>query len=490
MFTSTLPKSIHPQFGAQLWPLLVMLVLLAPATQAQTTAFTYQGKLTDAGNPANGNYDLQFKLFDAVSGGAQIGSSLTSTNVSVVAGIFTVTLDFGSAAFSGANRFLEISVRLTGSGSFTTLSPRQAITSTPYAIQSLNAINATNAQLLSGFNFSHFVQFDVNNNVGIGTGLPAGKMEVQDLNGAIAFLGTGASRGIIGRLGVISCAGTYGVGGCAGTTGGAGVLGDSDSGIGVQARSNTGRAVQGFSTSGIGVIGDSTARGVVGTLSGGSCAGTYAVGGCGGTTGDGVLARSGTGPGGASFAALHAYNTASGDLFIGEVGSSASFRVARIDGNGRGYFNGGTQGSGADYADSMPTTDEAARLEPGDVLVIDPQHGYAVRQSRAANSRLVAGVYSTQPSFLGTGKHGLDDSLAGEVPVALVGIVPTKVSAENGPIHIGDLLVTASLPGHAMKARPRVVKGVVIYPTGAILGKALEPLQRGTGVIKVLVTLR
>lgn len=470
--------------------LLVALLLAGVTSYAQTTAFTYQGKLTDSNLPANGSYDFQFKLFDALTGGTQIGSTLSPPNVPVSNGVFTVTLDFGSAAFPGANRFLDISVRLAGGGAFIVLTPRQPITSTPYAIQSLNAANASNAQLLSGFNFSHFVQFDVNNNVGIGTGLPAGKMEVQDLSGAIAFLGTAASRGVIGRLGAISCAGTYGVGGCAGTSGGAGVLGDSDSGIGLQGRSNTGRAVQGFSTSGIGVIGDSTTRGVVGTLSMGSCAGTYAVGGCGGTTGDGVLARSGTAAGGASFAALHAFNTASGDLFIGEVGSATSFRVARIDGTGRGFFDGGTQGSGADYADSMPTTDDRAKLEPGDVLAIDPQHGYAVRQSREANSRLVAGVYSTQPSFLGVGKHGIDDSLDGEVPVALVGIVPTKVSAENGPIRIGDLLVTASLPGHAMRARPRVVKGVVIYPTGAILGKALEPLRQGTGVIKVLVTLR
>jgi hypothetical protein len=113
-----------------------------------------------------------------------------------------------------------------------------------------------------------------------------------------------------------------------------------------------------------------------------------------------------------------------------------------------------------------------------------------VRQSREPNSRLVAGVYSTQPSILGVGKHGIDDSLAGEVPVALLGVVPTKVSAENGPIQSGDLLVTSSLPGRAMKAQPEVVNGVALYATGAILGKALEPLQQGTGVIKVLVTLR
>jgi hypothetical protein len=103
---------------------------------------------------------------------------------------------------------------------------------------------------------------------------------------------------------------------------------------------------------------------------------------------------------------------------------------------------------------------------------------------------LVAGVYSTRPSILAIGDHGIDDPLTGEVPMAMLGVVPTKVSAENGPIAIGDLLVTASLPGYAMKAIPQTVAGVAIYPTGAILGKALEPLAQGTGLIKVMVTLR
>jgi hypothetical protein len=91
---------------------------------------------------------------------------------------------------------------------------------------------------------------------------------------------------------------------------------------------------------------------------------------------------------------------------------------------------------------------------------------------------------------LAVGRHRIGDSLAGEVPVALLGIVPTKVTAERRPIRAGDLLVTSSTPGYAVRAAPVVVRGVAIYPTGAILGKALAPLRRGKGVIKVLVTLR
>src|SRR5713226_9634895 len=108
-----------------------MLLILFGATSAfaQTSGFTYQGRLTDGGTPATGNYDLQFALWDSLSGGAQIGSTQTVSSVSVSNGIFTVTLDFGANAFSGADRFLEISARAAGGGSFTLLSPRQQITS-------------------------------------------------------------------------------------------------------------------------------------------------------------------------------------------------------------------------------------------------------------------------------------------------------------------------------------------------------------------------
>jgi hypothetical protein len=133
---------------------------------------------------------------------------------------------------------------------------------------------------------------------------------------------------------------------------------------------------------------------------------------------------------------------------------------------------------------------DPATFQPGDVLALDPDHGGALIRATEPNSRLVAGVYSSNPSILAVGAHGMDDKRPGEVPVALLGIVPTKVTAANGPIQVGDLLVTSSQPGRAMKARPDVVNGVLVYPTGAILGKALDPLPQGVGVIRVLVTLR
>src|SRR5215813_4904526 len=127
--------------------LVSMLLLTAMAAMAQSSSFTYQGKLADSGNPANGNYDLTFQLFDTagVGTGTQQGATLNLTNVAVSGGVFTAQLDFGACAtcFNGASRFLEIAVRPSGGGgSFTTLSPRQPITSTPYAVKSANAATA------------------------------------------------------------------------------------------------------------------------------------------------------------------------------------------------------------------------------------------------------------------------------------------------------------------------------------------------------------
>src|SRR5712664_2384307 len=117
-------------------------LLAANSTFAQTSNFTYQGRLTDGSTAANDTYDLQFALFDGLSGGTQIGSTQTLNSVLVSAGIFSVTLDFGASSFNGANRFLEISARLSGAGSFTLLTPRQPVTSTPYAVRSANAEKA------------------------------------------------------------------------------------------------------------------------------------------------------------------------------------------------------------------------------------------------------------------------------------------------------------------------------------------------------------
>src|SRR6266576_6220558 len=87
---------------------VIAIVISAGVAFAQTSSFIYQGRLTDGGTAANGNYDLQFALFDSLSGGSQVGSTQTVNTVPVSNGIFSVNLDFGAGSFSGASRFLEI----------------------------------------------------------------------------------------------------------------------------------------------------------------------------------------------------------------------------------------------------------------------------------------------------------------------------------------------------------------------------------------------
>lgn len=141
--------------------IILTLLMSAGAILAQSSGFTYQGRLAAGSATASGHYDLQFTLFDSASDGGQVGQTQTVSNVTINEGLFSVTLDFGANAFSGGGRWLEISARPVGEASFTVLTPRQAITSTPYAVRSLNSGTsdlATNAQQLAGVPANQYVQ--------------------------------------------------------------------------------------------------------------------------------------------------------------------------------------------------------------------------------------------------------------------------------------------------------------------------------------------
>jgi hypothetical protein len=122
-------------------------------------------------------------------------------------------------------------------------------------------------------------------------------------------------------------------------------------------------------------------------------------------------------------------------------------------------------------------------LEPGDVLVVGSD-GQMIRCSEAKQSTVV-GVYSTDPGFVAGNEvdENGDPLEPGQVPLAVLGRVPVKASAENGSIQPGDLLVTSGRPGYAIKAGADPAVGTVI-------GKALEPLESGTGVVEMLVMLQ
>lgn len=139
--------------------LFTALVCFESRASAQTTEFTYQGNLKDSGAPANANYDFEFALFDALSGGIQIGATIPKNGVAVANGVFAVKLDFGPV-FPGANRYLEIRVRLSGQPGITPLVPRQLVNSAPYSVKSLNADSAaiaTNAVQLGGVAANQYV---------------------------------------------------------------------------------------------------------------------------------------------------------------------------------------------------------------------------------------------------------------------------------------------------------------------------------------------
>ncbi len=123
--------------------LLVLLTLnLKPSTAlAQGTAFTYQGRLNVNGAPANGSYDFQFRLASNPLANNYIGNAYLTNGIAVSNGLFTATLDFGPGIFTGSNYWLEVDVRTNGAGSYTALSPLQALTPTPYAIMANAASN-------------------------------------------------------------------------------------------------------------------------------------------------------------------------------------------------------------------------------------------------------------------------------------------------------------------------------------------------------------
>ena len=149
-------KAIKLNFA--LLGLSFLLSAFASEIPAQGTLFSYQDNLPKHITPATGTFEFEIRLFDASAGGTQIGATNLISAVEVKNSAFTVWLDFGAAAFSGADRFIEVSVRRSGSsGAFTTLAPRARILSVPYAIRALNATTADNALNLNGVNVNDFV---------------------------------------------------------------------------------------------------------------------------------------------------------------------------------------------------------------------------------------------------------------------------------------------------------------------------------------------
>ena len=204
----------------------------------------------------------------------------------------------------------------------------------------------------------------------------------------------------------------------------------------------------------------------------------------------GVVGTSASGAGGffgsLTGTALVAAGLSGYALIQGEDTGNIRFIVERATGNVKadGAFT-----SPADFAELMTTSGAPSDYQPGDVMVISMDG--RVARSAVPYDTAVAGVYSARPGFLGDtqiSEVGLDAAEAmpddDRIAVAILGIVPVKASAENGSIQPGDLLTTSTTPGHAMKCTEKLAC------FGAVIGKALEALDSGTGLIRVLVTLK
>jgi hypothetical protein len=307
---------------------------------------------------------------------------------------------------------------------------------------------------------------------------------------------------------------TTGVIGITSATLGRGVIGESlstsgaNAGVyGVSVNSDTGSGVWGVSTAATG-----DANGVFGTAS--STSGTGVFGEATATSGDAVgvagvsYASGGTGVLGqsnatagenygvsgrvignntsTSAAGMFIHTGSAGSLLVGRTNTNVGgTNVFRVDLTGKGFFNGGTQTGGADFAESVTVKEAKDEYQPGDVIAIDTTGTRRFTKVAAPYSTLVAGIYSTKPGVLAT-PHGMDDPriASEEIPLAVVGIVPCKVTSENGTIKAGDLLVASSREGYAMKGTDRK------RMNGAVIGKALQDMKDSTGVIEVLVSLQ
>ena len=186
----------------------------------------------------------------------------------------------------------------------------------------------------------------------------------------------------------------------------------------------------------------------------------------------------------------------------GNVGIGTTTPGARVEVNGNLKLTSGSGSSitfadnttqstawtgtacGGDYAESVDVSGDRTRYEPGDVLVIDVNAPGKFLKSNEPYSSAITGIYSTKPGFIGRRQTTDPKTSTSEIPMAMIGIVPTKVSAENGSIKPGDFLVTSSTPGYAMKGTDRQ------RMFGAVVGKALGSLDSGRGLIEAAVSLQ
>jgi hypothetical protein len=515
---------------------LVALTTLAGA-HAQGTAFTYQGFLRQGGTPANGNHDFQFSLWTEESGGRQIGTTQTVTNVPVQNGLFTVTLDFGKV-WDGSPRFLQIAVRPTpasGDPPYTTLSPRVRVSPTPYAILAGNASPIGTARGDLGETYPNPKVVGLQGRPVAATAPESGQVlkwsgsawapAADDVSGlTLPFSGSANVNGsvfsITNASTAISAFALHGI--ISSTSPGsssAAVRGQNNGtdihGIGVWgSHSGSGWGVYGTSVSGRGVYGWATATtgttyGVYGEVASPNGWAGYFVGrgyfsgrvGINTTSPAswlhvqyasgqaGILSRDPSGDTWLPFSDGNAHISAANIIFrtsgvervritgAGDVGIGTASPAAKLHVEGMARVKV-LEITGADLAEKFPTTET---LELGTVVEIDPDNPGHLRKARGAYNKHVTGANGLSTGVVLGNLEGSEN----HTPIAMSGRVWVYADATHEAIEPGDLLTTSDTPGYAMKASDPS------RAHGAVIGKAMTRLEKGkTGMVLVLVNLQ
>jgi hypothetical protein len=394
----------------------------------------YAGRLSDgAGQPvADGAYDFTFTLYGAVSGGEPLWSEV-QRGVPVSKGEFLTSLGsvvpIPTTPLDGPDHWLSVSVRGPGEAGFTALAPRQR----------LDTLSTASAAVSAACPHDHLGEVWSGN--------------YSDAAFRLTNLGTGDGIRVVNQSTVYNYAAVY----AATYSSGTGVFGHSNTGSGVYAQGGG----SGNSRAALRANNTTPNCGIAAYLTNNSGCPTL------------EIDKHGAG---AAAIDLQLFNPGNDDpaMFIKAYDENVILQFL-VSTNGIVAANGYIDWK-ADMAEMLPA---ASGPEPGDVLAIGLD-GNLVRSTEAYQTS-VAGVYSTDPGFMFG--HPLEGKTPGTIPLAMAGVVPVKVSAENGPIHPGDLLVASSTPGHAMKADPNP-------PQGSVIGKALEAWDEGAGTIKMLAMLQ
>lgn len=429
------------------------MVMTAATSLAQSpagTAITYQGHLKEGGAPVNGTYDFLFSLLNDPVGGSLIGQQVHAANVPVTEGLFTVTLnangEFGPDAFNGEGRWLQIGVKPAGSPlNMENLAPRQPITAAPYALHA-RGLSTTDVPVSSNCCVAH----------------------------AGASCNDAACQSTVCAVDPFCC-----------DVGWDEICADE-----AQALCGNNCLVGATQNVGIGTANPSHPLTVVtesGQFGMTHSDGTHDITTFVGPFGNGNGGWIGT----QSNFPLHFY-TADSDARMtiatnGNVGIGTSAPGVPLDVNGTARVKVLEVTGGSDVAEPYLIAPAAeVQPQPGMVVAIHPERLGQLRVASKSYDRTAAGIISgangIHPGLVLTQSGSVAD---GTLPVASMGRVWCWADADaGGAVAAGDLLTSSDTPGHAMKVTDAA------RSQGAVIGKAMSALERGRGLVLVLVALQ